>query len=157
MGEIVRVYLYDEMMNEVVFKQHELQFQSKYSVTLSAYRRVFNKIPVDNGGLDGLGQPNVIPTDDNLGMLIGVMYEIDDSEIPKLDNIYQHPHEYTRKIMTFQRHDFTPTKGFIYIAPLEKTQLGLKPCKAMMKKFRGAKRSLDMLQFSRLMNTQTCD
>ena len=134
-----------------------MEFQNKYSVTLSAYKRVFNKTPVDNEGLDELGQANAIPTDDNLGMLIGMMYEVDEILIPKLDEIYQHPQEYIRKIMTFQRHDFTPTKGFIYIAPLEKTQSGLKPSKAMMKKFRGAKKALDMIQFSRLMHTQTCD
>ena len=157
MGEIVRVYLYDEMMNEGVFKKHGVEFLSKYSVTLSAYKRVFNKIPADNVGLEGLGHANVVPTDDNLGMLIGVMYELDESQIPKLDAFYHHPQEYNRRIMTFQRHDFTPTKGFIYIAPLEKTQSGLKPSKAMMKQFKGAKKSLDMLQFSRLMTTRTCD
>ena len=81
MGEIVRVYLYDEMMNEAIFKEQGLEFQSKYSVTLSAYKRVFNKIPVDNGGLEELGQANVVPTDDNLGMLIGMMYEIDENMI----------------------------------------------------------------------------
>ena len=157
MGEIVRVFLYDEMMNESVFTESGLEFQSKCSVTLSAFKRVFNKIPLNNSGLEELGQANVVPTDDNLGMLIGVMYEVDESLISIFDEIYGHPNEYVRTIMTFQRHDFTPTKGIIYIAALEKTKPGLKPSKEMMKKFRGAKKALDMLQFARLMNTKTCD
>ena len=89
MGDIVRVYLYDEMMNEAVFREQGLEFQSKYSVTLSAFKRVFNKIPIDNSELKGMGHTNVVPTDDNLGMLIGVMYEIDENLIPKFDKIFQ--------------------------------------------------------------------
>ena len=157
MGEIVRVFIYDELMNDLVFKEHGLEYKSKTSVTLSAYKRVFNKVPVDNCGIEELGLTNVEPTDDNLGMMIGVLHEMDEKFLTKLDEIYQHPQEYIRKVMNFQRHDFVSTKGFIYIAPLEKTKAGLRPSKSMMKKFRGAKKTMDMLHFSRLMNTPTCD
>ena len=157
MGNIIRVILYDELMNESVFNEHGLEYIAKTSVTLSAHKRVFNKIPIDNCGLEELGLTNIEPTYDNLGMMIGVLHEMDEKFLPKLDEIYQSPKEYTRKVMNFQRHDFTPAKGFIYIAPLEKTKSGLKPSKDMMKKFRGAKKTMDMLHFSRLMNTVTCD
>ena len=119
MGEIVRVFLYDELMNEEIFKGHGLDYKAKYSVTLSAHKRVFNKIPLDNQGIEGLGHTNTIPTHDSLGMMIGVMYEIDESSIEKLDAIYSHPDEYIRQVMEFQRHDFTPSKGYIYVASLD--------------------------------------
>ena len=144
-------------MNESIFKEHGLESLSKTSVTLSAHKRVFNKIPINNGGLEELGFANVEPTDDNLGMMIGVLHEMDEYILPRLDEIYQYPEEYTRRVMQFQRHDFTPAKGFIYVAAVEKTKLGLKPSKAMMKNFRGAKKVMDMLHFARLMNTPTCD
>ena len=157
MDDIIRVFLYDELMNESVFKEYGLEYLSKSSVTLSAHKRVFNKVPLDNKGIEELGQANIEPTDDNLGMMIGVLHEMDAKFLPKLDEIYQHPNEYKRTVMKFQRHDFTPAKGFIYFALPENTKPGLKPSKEMMKKFRGAKKAMDMLHFARLMNTQTCD
>ena len=154
MSNIIRVFIYDELMNEEVFREHGLNFRDKSSVTLSAYKRVFNKIPLDSGGQEELGMANVEPTHDNLGMLIGMMYEVEETLLSRFDEIYHHPTEYNRKVMTFQRHDFAQTRGIIYIALLEKTKPGLKPSKAMMKRYRGARKAFDMLQFSRLMNAK---
>jgi hypothetical protein len=59
--------------------------------------------------------------------------------------------------MSLTRHDFSETKGYIYIAQKNKVKDDLKPSKAMMKKYRGAKKHFQMLHFSRLMNTPTLD
>ena len=47
-------------------------------MTLSAWRRVFNKIPIDNGGVEGLGLVNIEPTPDNSGMMHGELYVMDE-------------------------------------------------------------------------------
>ena len=157
MSNIVRVFIYDELINEKVYKEQGLTFTTKYSVTLSAWKRVFNKIPIDNEGIEGLGHANIEPTHDNLGMMIGMIYEFEEEKLPELDKHYCCPDEYDRKIMDFTRHDFSQTKAYIYVAQKDKVQDGLKPSKAMMKKYRGAKKNFDMLHFSRLMNTPTVD
>ena len=120
-------------------------------------RLVFNKVPTDNGGLEGLGLANIEPTPDNSGMMHGELYVMDEKFIPKLDEIFGHPDEYQRKVMRFNRHDFILVNGLTYIARPDKIATGLKPSKATMKIFRKAKKLFPMLYFSRLMNTPTCD
>jgi hypothetical protein len=157
MVDAVNFFAYGELINEDYFKEKGLEYISKSSVTLSAWRRVFNKIPIDNGGVEGLGLVNIEPTPDNAGMMHGELYVMDEKFVPKLDEIFGHPDEYQRKVMRFNRHDFILINGLTYIARPDKIATGLKPSKATMKIFRKAKKFFPMLYFSRLMNTPTCD
>ena len=157
MADVVNFFAYGELINEDYFKEKGLKYISKSSVTLSAWRRVFNKIPIDNGGVEGLGLVNIEPTPDNAGMMHGELYVMDEKFVPKLDEIFGHPDEYQRKVMRFNRHDFILINGLTYIARPDKIATGLKPSKATMKIFRKAKKLFPMLYFSRLMNTPTCD
>ena len=45
MVDAVQFFAYDKLVNEDVFKEHGLEYISKSSVSLSGWRRVFNKIP----------------------------------------------------------------------------------------------------------------
>ena len=157
MVDAVNFFAYGELINEDYFKEKGLEYVSKSSVTLSARRRVFNKIPIDNGGLENLGLVNIEPTPDNAGMMHGELYVMDEKFLPKLDELFGHPDEYQRKVMRFNRHDFILVNGLTYIARPDKIATGLKPSKATMKIFRKAKKLFPMLYFSRLMNTPTCD
>ena len=157
MVDAVNFFAYGELINEDYFKEKGLEYISKSSVTLSAWRRVFNKIPIDNGGLEKLGLVNIEPTPDNSGMMHGELYVMDEKFLPKLDELFGHPDEYQRKVMRFNRHDFILVNGLTYIARPDKIATGLKPSKATMKIFRKAKKFFPMLYFSRLMNTPTCD
>ena len=157
MADVVNFFAYGELINEDYFKEKGLEYISKSSVTLSAWRRVFNKIPIDNGGVEGLGLVNIEPTPDNSGMMHGELYVMDEKFVPKLDEIFGHPDEYQRKVMRFNRHDFILINGLTYIARPDKIATGPKPDKATMKIFRKAKKFFPMLYFSRLMNTPTCD
>jgi|TARA_B100000745_G_scaffold278526_1_gene209587 hypothetical protein len=157
MADVVNFFAYGELINEDYFKEKGLEYISKSSVTLSAWRRVFNKIPIDTGGVEGLGLVNIEPTPDNAGMMHGELYVMDEKFVPKLDEIFGHPDEYQRKVMRFNRHDFILINGLTYIARPDKIATGLKPSKATMKIFRKAKKFFPMLYFSRLMNTPTCD
>ena len=157
MADVVNFFAYGELINEDCFKAEGLEYISKSSVTLSAWRLVFNKVPTDNGGLEGLGLVNIEPTPDNSGMMHGELYAMDEKFLPKLDEIFGHPDEYERKVMRFNRHDFILINGLTYVARPDKIAKGLKPSKATMKIFRKAKKLFPMLYFSRLMNTRTCD
>ncbi|MBI4384413.1 MAG: gamma-glutamylcyclotransferase [Nitrospinae bacterium] len=156
MGGLINFFAYGELMNQELMKEMGLEYKALFCVTLSAWKLTFNKIPEGNAP-PGLGLPNIVPAPSNLGMMEGVMYEMDEKFLPRLDEIHHCPGEYARKVMRCTKHDFTLTNAYIYIARPEKTQEGLKPSKAMMKKIRGARKNLQMLYFSRLMNTPTVD
>ena len=116
MADVVHFFAYNELINEDYFKEQGLEYLFKSSVTLSAWQLVFNKIPVDNAGVEGLGSANIEPTNDNAGMMHGELYAMDEKFLPKLDKIFGHPEEYQRKVMRFNRHDFTMINGLTYIA-----------------------------------------
>jgi hypothetical protein len=157
MADIIHFFAYGKLIDEDYFKEQGLEYVSKSSVTLSGWKLVFNKIPVDNEGLEGLGLPNIEPTDDSAGMMHGELYAMDEKFVPKLDEIFGHPNEYHRKVMRFNRHDFTLINGVAYMAKPDKIGSKLKPSKALLKVLKKAKKLLPMLYFSRLMNTPTCD
>lgn len=157
MADVVHFFAYNELINEDYFKEQGLEYISKSSVTLSAWRLVFNKVPIDNKGVDGLGLANIEPTNDNAGMMHGELYAMDEKFLPQLDKLFGCPDEYQRKVMRFNRHDFTMINGLTYIAKPNKIARGLKPDKATMKILKKAKKLFPMLYFSRMMNTPTCD
>ncbi len=157
MAEIINFFAYGELMNEDYFKEQGLDYVAKLAVTLSAHRVVFNKVPSDENAPEGLGLSNIEPTPDNAGMTVGVMYEMDHKYLSRLDEVHQAPHEYQRRILRFNKHDFTMVNGFLYMARPEKIQFNLKPDKATMKILRKAKKELPMLYFSRLMGNKTID
>ncbi|MEE8260118.1 MAG: gamma-glutamylcyclotransferase family protein [Nitrospinaceae bacterium] len=151
MPNIINWFAYDEMMNPEVIKKTELEYRAAFSVSLSAHKLVFNKIPLDNGGKENLGHANIEPTPGNLGMMEGVLYEMLEENVPKLDALYGHPGEYQRRKMRFTKHDFHFVNGIVYIAQTNRTQSGLLPSKEMLKKYKGARKFLSRLYLSKLL------
>jgi hypothetical protein len=157
MIDLVNFFAYGDLMDEEYFKSQGLEYVYKSEVTLSAWKMVFNKIPIGEGHPEGLGLANIEPTHNNSGMMFGMNYEMKDSFVPLLDKIHDYPDQYVRKILRLNRHDFTMINGFSYIARPENVGKGLKPTKAMMKKLRTCKKYVPMLYFARLMGTKTLD
>ncbi len=151
MPNLINWFAYDEMMNPEIIKEQGLEYSAAFSVTLSAYKLVFNKIPLDNGGRENLGRANITPTHDNLGMMEGVLYEMPEENLSKLDEMYHHPDEYMRKKMRFTTPDFTFVNGVVYIAQINRTKSGLMPSKDMLKIFKGCRKILTKLYLSRLL------
>ncbi len=157
MANLINFFAYAELMNPKVMEEHGLKYNAAFSVSLSAMKLVFNKTPFEEGAPPGLGLPNIVNTHNNLGMMEGIVYEMDEKHLPKLDEIHRCPNEYQRKVMRFTRHDFVLINAFTYVAREDKTSDGLRPSKALMQKIKGAKKFLQMLYFSRIMGTPTCD
>jgi hypothetical protein len=151
MPNLISWFAYDEMMNPEVIKEAGLEYETAFSVSLSAYKLVFNKIPLDNGGKENLGLANIVPTMDNLGMMDGVLYEMPEENLPKLDALYHHPEEYQRRKMRFTKHDFTFVNGIVYIAQKDRTKSGLMPSKDMLKVYKGCRTILTKLYLSKLL------
>ncbi len=151
MPNIINWFAYDEMMNPEVIKEAGLEYEAAFSVSLSAYKLVFNKIPLDNGGKENLGHANIEPIPGNLGMMDGVLYEMLEENLPKLDALYHHPEEYQRRKMRFTKHDFAFVNGIVYIAQKDRTKSGLLPSKDMLKVYKGCRKVLTRLYLSRLL------
>jgi hypothetical protein len=157
MKNVINFFAYGELMNKDIFSQHGLECLARTTVTLSAWKVVFNRIPKEKDSPEGLGLTNIEPTPDSDGMLYGVLYEMDDSFLPRLDEIHNYPEETLRKVFRFTRHDFNMVNGFAYVARPENTATGLKPSKAIKKTLKSCKPDLPMLYFSRMMNVRTID
>ena len=90
-------------------------------------------------------------------MMEGVLYEMQDTFLPKLDAFHGYPKECNRKLMNLNRHDFITVRGIVYFAQPDNLGEKLKPSKTLMKLFRKSRKEMTMLYFARLMNTRTCD
>jgi hypothetical protein len=157
MTDLINFFAYDELMDPKNMDALGLPHKALFSVTLSAFKLTYNKIPAEPHAPAGLGLASIEPAPNNLGMMEGVMYEMDAALLKKLDEHYQVPNEYQRKNMRFTKHDFALVNAWVYMAHPDRRDDSLKPSKAMLKKLRGARKNLQMLYFSRLMNTPTVD
>ena len=108
-------------------------------------------------GIEGQGLPNIEPTPNNAGMMEGMLYDMYDTFLPKLDEFHGYPKECNRKVMDLNAHDFHTVRGIVYFAQPDRIGDKLKPSKALMKLFRKSRKEMTMLYFARLMNTRTCD
>ena len=93
MKNVINFFAYGELMNKDIFSQHGLECLARTTVTLSAWKVVFNRVPKEKDSPEGLGLTNIEPTPDSDGMLYGVLYEMDDSFLPRLDEIHNYPEE----------------------------------------------------------------
>jgi hypothetical protein len=157
MSEKISVFLYNELINEDYFKEKGFEYIDRVTVTLSAQRIVFNRLPLEGEGIKGQGLPNIEPTPNNAGMMEGMLYDMYDTFLPKLDEFHGYPKECTRKVMDLNAHDFHTVRGVVYFAQPDKIEEKLKPSKELMKLFRKSRKEFSMLYFARLMNTRTCD
>ena len=157
MSEKISVFAYNELINEDYFKEKGFEYIDKVTVTLSAQRIVFNRLPLEGEGIEGQGLPNIEPTPNNAGMMEGMLYDMYDSFVPKLDEFHGYPNECNRKLMDLNAHDFHTVRGIVYFAQPDRIGDKLKPSQALMKLFRKSRKEMTMLYFARLMNTRTCD
>lgn len=158
MANFISFFAYDDLIMPEVFASLGFEARAKFNVTLSAYKMVFHKIPKDPENYkEGEGCPTIIPTDSNIGMMEGILYEVEESLLPKIDEYYGHPNEYQRKKMRFTKHDFTFVNGFVYIAQIEQTDSKLLPSQAQLDRYRPARKFMTRLYFSRLVTQATVE
>ena len=102
MSEKISVFTYNELLNEDYFKEMGFDYIEKVTVTLSAQRLVFNRLPPEGTGIEGQGLPNIEPTPNNAGMMEGVLYEMYDTFLPQLNEFHGYPTECNRKLKNFR-------------------------------------------------------
>jgi len=63
----ISVFAYNELINEDFFKEKGFEYIDKVTVTLSAQRMVFNRLPLEGEGIEGQGLPTLNPPQITLG------------------------------------------------------------------------------------------
>jgi gamma-glutamylcyclotransferase (GGCT)/AIG2-like uncharacterized protein YtfP len=115
-------FAYGSNMNVEVLKKLGVEPISQQKAQLRGYRLVFNKI-VDK--LFGVGLANL---DRSVNSLVeGVLYEIKEEDIPKLDELEGVPDDYFKMGVSVTGEDGRQIRSFAYLAHPEKVGAGLKP------------------------------
>ena len=148
MSEKISVFTYNELLNVDFFKEKGFEYLDKVTVTLSAQRIVFNRLPPEGTGIDGQGLPNIEPTPNNAGMMEGVLYDMHDTFLPKLDEFHGYPKECNRKLMDLNAHDFHTVRGIVYYAQPNRIAEKLKPSKELMKLYRKSRKEHSCLLYT---------
>jgi gamma-glutamylcyclotransferase (GGCT)/AIG2-like uncharacterized protein YtfP len=94
--------------------------------TLAGYKLVFN---VSSGDNDGLGYANIIE-DGPDSIVEGVLYDIGELDIQKLDAAEDWPRCYVKRVVRVTAHEDRQTEALMYVG--SRTASGLAPSKAYL-------------------------
>jgi len=144
-------FAYGSNMNSERMKQRRVDFLSKKSAKLNGYRLVFNKVATRN---PKEGYANIIPDKD--GVVEGVLYEINNSDIEKLDKCEVYPKHYGRDEVAVWS-DEKKVVAVTYIAQKDKMKEGLLPSKDYMQNLLSGKDMISKPYYERLKSWPTLD
>jgi len=120
----LKYFAYGSNMNPKRMNQRGIEFLKREHATLSGWRLEFNKIASRN---PNEGYANIIQ--DEKSVAEGIIYEIQKSDIEKLDNYEGYPNHYNRTEVMVKLDDGQEVEAITYIAQPNKIRSGLKPSK----------------------------
>ena len=144
-------FAYGSNMDEDRMKRRGVRFFRKLSGILHGHNLEFDKVSSKN---ENEGKANVVPDEDNI--VEGVLYEIKDGDISKLDEREVCPEHYVRMQMDIETKEGTK-KAEIYIANKDKIKTGLKPTKEYLSHLLAGKKYLSDQYYAKLMSWPTLD
>jgi gamma-glutamylcyclotransferase (GGCT)/AIG2-like uncharacterized protein YtfP len=133
-------------MNPIRMRQRGVFIYGMRPACLYGYRLLFNKIAT---GDDGFGFANI--EEDPFGRVEGILYEIDDYDLMKLDIFEGHPQHYNRHILEVQTHGGWNENAFVYIADNNQIAEGLKTNQDYLAHLLSAKRYLSKKYYKELL------
>lgn len=120
----MKYFAYGSNMNPERMRQRGIEFSRREHVILNGWRLVFNKIASRN---PKEGYANIEP--DEEGVVEGILYEIQDSDLEKLDRYEGYPNHYNRIKVKVKLNNVQEVEAITYIAQHDKIKSGLKPSK----------------------------
>ena len=118
----MKYFAYGSNMDPERMSERSISFSQRTHAILKGYRLEFNKVASRN---PQEGYANVVKFQN--GIVEGVIYEILDSELSKLDRFEGYPDHYDRLMIKVQLDDGQKLEAIIYIAQPDKIAEGLKP------------------------------
>jgi len=115
-------FAYGSNMNSERMREREVNFSKREHATLKGWRLDFNKQASQN---PKEGYANIVPCE---GVMVeGVLYEISDSDLKKLDRCEGYPNHYCRIKVKVKLDNGQGRDAITYVAQADKVKSGLKP------------------------------
>ncbi|MBP8994206.1 MAG: gamma-glutamylcyclotransferase [Bacteroidales bacterium] len=137
-------------MDKVRMNVRGVSYTSQRSGTLRGFRLTFNK----KASKGNYAFANIIESENDL--VEGILYELPDTEIEKLDKVEGFPNHYIRTEVTIYDSLGTPIQAITYIANPTKIVEGLFPQKEYMDHLLAGKDFLSRDYFNMLKGIRTC-
>lgn len=147
----INYFAYGSNMDSQRMKQRGVSFLSRKKAFLKNWKLVFNKVASKN---PNEGYANII--EKNGGAVEGIVYEIDEGELKKLDSYEGCPLHYFRKSIIIEIEQ-NKKEAIAYIANPHQTKDGLKPSKDYLKHLINGTDILSEDYKEKLKNTKTLD
>lgn len=120
----MKYFAYGSNMDPDRMRERGVNFLKREHAILEGWRLKFNKIYSRN---DTEGYANI--EKDTESAVEGILYEIRDSDIKKLDRYEVYPNHYERLRVSVKLGDGKEVEAITYIAKSDKVREGLKPSK----------------------------
>lgn len=115
-------FSYGLSMDHEKMRERDMEFSQRTRATLLGYRLEFNKVSSEN---PDEGYANIVQFEN--GIVEGVLYEMKDSDLSKLDEHEGCPDQYERIGVEVVLDNRQKAKAFTYMARPDKVRFGLKP------------------------------
>lgn len=148
----MKYFAYGSNMDAERMRKRGVNFSQRIHAILKGYSLRFNKMTSRNLKE---GYANIIP--DKKGIVEGVLYNISDSDLSKLDEYEGYPNHYDRIKVKVQLDDGEEVETVTYIAQSNKVREGLKPSRAYLNYLLAAKDILSESYYRILESWETMD
>ena len=145
-------FAYGSNMDGDRLRERGVSFSRRQRAVLEGYRLVFNKRSSRN---PREGYANIV--EDEGCVVEGILYEIADEDIEKLDRYEGYPQHYDRQKVKVRLQSGDVTEAAVYIARQEMTAEGLKPSREYLSHLLKGCDLLSKEYCKKLRNTQTLD
>jgi len=148
----MKYFAYGSNCNPAIMTKKRVEFTSQSHGTLHGYRLLFNKMALRDRLPDGIGFANI--NDDSAGRVEGVVYDIIEEHLPRLDESERYPEHYTRIVVTIET-EAGPTECLTYQAQSDKISDGLVPSRNYLNHILAGRDFLSKQYFNALDQSQT--
>ncbi len=143
-------FAYGSNMNQDRMKKRGADFSCARKALLKDYQLKFNKVSTKN---NDEGFANIITTDGS--MVEGVLYQLDDESLLKLDKFENYPISYKREIVKVEIEDAILLEATTYIANSGHVSENLLPNSSYLSHLLAAKNYLSREYYEFLLNHPT--
>ncbi|WP_419581095.1 gamma-glutamylcyclotransferase family protein [Stieleria magnilauensis] len=148
----MKYFAYGSNCNQAIMEKKGVAFTSAEPAVLPGYRLLFNKMALREALPSGIGFANI--NEDPAGEVEGILYEIADDSLGRLDESERYPDHYGRIEVTVSSKDQSVT-CITYQARPDKIADGLRPSRNYLNHILAAKDFLSWQYFEALDKSQT--
>lgn len=121
----MKYFAYGSNMDPERMKSRKVPFTARKWAILRGYSLTFDKKAMAG---EGIGYGNIVKCEHFRDSSVeGILYEIDEPGLWRLDNCEGYPHHYDRKELKVELTDGTNASAWTYTARPEKVSKGLEP------------------------------